>query len=123
LGIIKNEKNKYKTGIFADKKNEHFVYSSSYELEAMQLFDQTDHICGWTNKHRIRIKYYYNNLNRHYVPDFLVDFKNGKSYVIEMKGWNTEEVDVKKYYTLKEYPNYKIFYNVKDLKQFIYENK
>jgi hypothetical protein len=122
-GVLKNEKNKYKTGVYTDKNNENFIYSSSYELETMKLFDVTEHIEDWTNKHHIRIKYYYNNLNRHYVPDFLVNFKNGKSYVIEMKGWNTEEVDVKKYYALKEYPNYKIFYSVKELKQFINENK
>ena len=89
----------------------------------MKLFDETEHIEKWTNKHGIRIRYYFNDLNRHYVPDFLVDFKNGKSYIIEMKGWYTEEVDVKKHYTLKIYPNYKIFYNVEELKNFINENK
>jgi len=123
LGILKNEKNKYKTGVFISKNNENFIYSSSYELSAMELFDKSEEIITWTNKHGIRIKYYYNNLNRHYVPDFLVDFKNGKSYVFEMKGWYTEEVDVKKYYTLNKYPNYKIFYNIKELEQFINENK
>jgi hypothetical protein len=123
LGILKNEKNKYKTGIYTSKKNENFIYASSYELDAMKLFDESEHIKEWTNKHSIRIKYYYNDLNRHYVPDFLVDFKNGKSYIIEMKGWHTEEVDVKKYYTLKVYPNYKIFYNLEELKNFINENK
>ena len=40
-----------------------------------------------------------------------------------MKGWNTEEVDIKEYYAKKIYPNYKIFYSVEDLKQFINENK
>jgi len=123
LGILKNEKNKYKTGIFTSKENEKFIYSSSYELGAMELFDKTEEIINWTNKHGIRVKYFYNNLNRHYVPDFLIDFKNGKSSIIEMKGWHTEEVDVKKYYALKEYPNYKLFYNIKELKQFINENK
>jgi hypothetical protein len=123
LGIIKNEKNKYKTGVYTSKKNEDFIYSSSYELDSMKLFDETEHIEKWTNKHGIRIRYYFNDLNRHYVPDFLVDFKNGKSYIIEMKGWYTEEVDVKKHYTLKIYPNYKIFYNVEELKNFINENK
>jgi hypothetical protein len=123
LGILKNEKNRYKTGVFKSKKNEDFIYASSYELSAMELFDKTEEITNWTNKHGIRIKYYYNYLNRHYVPDFLVDFRNGKSYIFEMKGWHTEEVDVKKYYTLKEYPNYRIFYTIKELKEFINENK
>jgi len=121
-GVITNQSNKYKTGKYTSKTNEIFLYSSSYELESMKLFDECIHIKNWTNKHGIRIKYYYNNLNRHYIPDFLVEFNNGISYIIEMKGWNTEEVDVKEYYSKKIYPNYKIFYSVKELKKFINEN-
>jgi hypothetical protein len=119
LGVLYNEKNKYKTGKYNSKNNDEFIYASSYELESMKIFDNTDWISSWTNKHNIRIKYYYNELNRHYVPDFLVDFKNGKSYIIEMKGWHTEEVDVKEFYTKKIYPNYHIFYNINELKIFI----
>ena len=69
-----------------------------------------------------RIKYYYNGLNRNYVPDFRIEFLNGESFIIEMKGWETEEVLVKKEFALKEYQNYKLFYSVNDLKNFIYEN-
>jgi hypothetical protein len=88
----------------------------------MKLFDLSTQIKTWTNKHGIRIKYFYNNINRHYVPDFLVEFNNGLSYIIEMKGWKTEEVDVKEYYTKQTYKNYKIFYSVNDLKTFINED-
>ena len=122
-GTISNESNRYKSGKYTSKKNEEFFYSSSYELEAMKLFDESHNINNWTNKHNIRIKYYYNNLNRHYVPDFLIKFNNGDEYIIEMKGWETEEVLIKQEYTLKQYPNYKLFYSVNDLKKFIYENK
>jgi hypothetical protein len=121
-GIISNQSNKYKTGKYTSKNNEIFMYSSSYELESMKLFDLSTQIKTWTNKHGIRIKYFYNNINRHYVPDFLVEFNNGLSYIIEMKGWKTEEVDVKEYYTKQTYKNYKIFYSVNDLKTFINEN-
>ena len=121
-GTISNESIKYKTGKYDSKIGEVFLYSSSYELESMILFDESSNIKSWTNKHGIRIKYYYNNLNRHYIPDFLIEFLNGDTYIIEMKGWNTEEVNVKEYYTKKIYPNYKIFYSVNDLKQFINEN-
>lgn len=121
-GVITNESNKYKTGKYTAKTGEFFLYSSSYELESMKLFDESSNIKNWTNKHGIRIKYFYNNLNRHYVPDFLIEFHNGKTYIIEMKGWNTEEVDVKEHYTKKIYSNYKIFYSVNELKQFINEN-
>lgn len=121
-GLIKNEKNKYKTGIYTSKSGDTFIYSSSYELESMEFFDSFDGIIKWTNKHGIRIKYYFNNLNRHYIPDFFVELSNGKTYIIEMKGWETDEVLIKKHYAQKEYPNYKIFYSVEDLKNFIYEN-
>jgi hypothetical protein len=121
-GIISNQSNKYKTGKYTSKNNEIFMYSSSYELESMELFDLSNLIKTWTNKHGIRVKYFYNGINRHYVPDFLVEFNNGLSYIIEMKGWNTEEVDVKEYYTKQIYKNYKIFYTINDLKTFINEN-
>jgi hypothetical protein len=121
-GTISNESNKYKTGKYESKVGETFLYSSSYELDSMILFDESPNVKSWTNKHGIRVKYFYNNLNRHYVPDFLIDFLNGETYIIEMKGWNTEEVNVKEYYTKKIYPNYRIFYSVYELKQFINEN-
>jgi hypothetical protein len=121
-GTISNESNKYKTGKYESKVGETFLYSSSYELDSMILFDESPNVKSWTNKHGIRIKYFYNNLNRHYVPDFLIDFLNGETYIIEMKGWNTEEVNVKEYYTKKIYPNYRIFYSVYELKQFLHEN-
>lgn len=122
-GIIKNEKNKYKTGKFKSKNNEEFIYSSSYELDSMIFLDSNEDIVKWTNKHGIRIKYYFNGLNRNYIPDFLIELSNGNTYIIEMKGWETEEVIVKEYYAKNIYPNYKIFYSVNDLKKFIYENK
>lgn len=121
-GIISNQSNRYKTGQYISKNNETFLYSSSYELESMKLFDLSNVIKTWTNKHGIRIKYFYKDINRHYVPDFLVEFNNGLSYIIEMKGWNTEEVNVKEYYTKQIYKNYKIFYSVNELKIFINEN-
>ena len=54
--------------------------------------------------------------------DFYIELTNNKTFVIEMKGWETEEVLVKQQFALKEYPNYKLFYSVEDLKKFIYEN-
>lgn len=122
-GIITNYSNKYKTGFFLSKKNETFFYSSSYELKSMEIFDNSKNIKNWTNKHGIKIKYYYNGINRYYIPDFFIEFLNGKSFVIELKGWYTEEVGIKEEFTNKEYNNYKIFYNIEDLKKFIDENK
>jgi len=122
-GVLTNSLCKYKTGKYENKNGDFFIYASSYELDAMIIFDNSELIKSWTNKHGIRIKYYYNNLNRNYVPDFLVNFNNGLTYIIEMKGWKTEEVEIKEIYIKKIYPNYKIFYNIEELKKFIDENK
>jgi len=121
-GNITNNSNKYKTGIFKDKKGEEFFYASSYEYDAMRIFDNSPNVKLWTNKHGIKIKYHYNNLFRNYIPDFYVEFINGLSFIIEMKGWITEEVEVKEFYTKKTYKNYKIFYSIKDLEKFVNEN-
>jgi hypothetical protein len=121
-GEIKNENNKYKTGYFTSKDGEKFFYSSSYEKSAMEIFDSHPKISHWTNKHGLRIKYYFNNLERNYVPDFYVEFQNGVSYIIEMKGWETEEVRIKEYYTKKKYNNYKIFYTINELTHFLNDN-
>jgi hypothetical protein len=122
-GKFSNDSNRYKTGTYTSNKQETFYYSSSYELDSMKFLDSIDYVKTWTNKHGIRIKYYYNNMNRYYIPDFYVELENGNKFIIEMKGWETEEVLIKQKYTLKQYPNYKLFYSVDDLKKFIYENK
>jgi hypothetical protein len=91
-GKLSNTSNKYKTGTFISKENENFFYSSSYELESMIFFDSVNFIKRWTNKHGIRIRYYYNGLHRNYIPDFHIELTNGKIFLIELKGWETEEV-------------------------------
>jgi hypothetical protein len=120
-GELKNHKNKYKTGLYKSKNNEEFYYASSYELTAMQIFDNSPKIMKWTNKHNIKIKYFYKGLIRNYIPDFIIEFVNGDSYIIEIKGWDTEEVQIKKKYAEDCYNNYLIFYKTEDLKKFINE--
>lgn len=120
-GEIKNNNNRYKNGKYLSISGEYFYYSSSYELLSMEFFDTCDFIKFWTNKHGIKIKYYYDNFLRNYIPDFLIELVDGSSYIIEMKGWETDEVIVKKKYAELQYNNYLIFYNVKELKEFIYE--
>lgn len=121
-GELKNENNRYKTGKYKSITNEEFYYSSSYELKSMEFFDTSKKVKKWTNKHGIKIKYYHNNLLRNYIPDFFIELSDGKTYIIEMKGWETEEVIVKQQYAEKEYDNYKIFYSVNELEKFINEN-
>jgi hypothetical protein len=119
-GELTNKSNKYKTGYYISKNNESFWYQSSYEEKCMQFFDQFDPI-KWTNKHGIIIPYNMDGKTKRYVPDFLIQI-NEHEYIIEMKGWWTEEVELKRLAAIEIYGDkYKIFYNIKTLKKFINE--
>lgn len=40
----------------------------------------------WTKKHKIRIPYYLRGRKKHYLPDILVEYKDGSIYLEEVKG-------------------------------------
>lgn len=121
-GSLTNNTNRYNCGWFINKDGENFYYASKYELNAMIFFDNSDKVLKWTNKHKIRIKYIHDGIQKNYLPDFLVKLSNGVEYIIEMKGWVTDEVieKVKKSIELFE-DKYQIFYNNEDLEKFINE--
>lgn len=41
---------------------------------------------SWTKKHRIRIPYLLKGRKKHYLPDILVEYKDGSIYLEEVKG-------------------------------------
>lgn len=78
-------KNNWVCGNFLRKNGETEWYDSSFEFRKMTQYDN-DNI-NWTKKHKIRIPYINsNNLNSHYVPDFLIEVNNEK-ILVETKGW------------------------------------
>ncbi len=118
-GKLNNEKSIYKTGYYLDKLGEKYYYASSLEEESMVYLDTTSLVESWTNKHKIVIPYILNGVKKNYIPDFLIKLKNGEEWIVEMKGWVSEEVLIKENFTKKIYNNYKIFYNINELKNFI----
>jgi hypothetical protein len=110
---------RFNTGTFTNKNGENFYYMSSLELNTMIMLDSNSSVHYWTNKHGIKIPYVYNNIKRNYIPDFLIKLNNNKEFIIEMKGFKTELVDIKTETSLNSYKNYRIFYDIETLKQFI----
>lgn len=66
-----------KTGI------EEYFHSSWEHIRMMEL-DEDDDVVYWTKKHKICIKL---GKRRWYIPDFLIEYKNGKKVLEEVKGY------------------------------------
>ena len=121
-GEVHFPSNRFKNGWFQGINGTYF-YQSNLELETMMIFDSLDIIDTWTNKHGIKIEYEMSDKSIHfYIPDFYVVLKCGKKLVIEMKGFETEEVLIKEKYARELYKyNYFIFYDTITLKETLYE--
>jgi hypothetical protein len=59
-------------------------YRSSWEHATMQHLDSSIDIISW-NYECIRVPYYYENNKRWYVPDFLVEYTDGRKEIWEIK--------------------------------------
>lgn len=59
-------------------------YRSSWELEVMKHLDVSPDITSW-NYECLRVPYYYENNKRWYVPDFFVEFADGRKEIWEIK--------------------------------------
>ena len=59
-------------------------YRSSWELAAMGYLDGDPSVSSW-NYECLRIPYYYENNKRWYVPDFFVEYSDGRKEVWEIK--------------------------------------
>lgn len=83
----------YKCGWYKSKKmNDKLYYMSSYELERFKFLDKNESIKSFTNKHNIKLKYIdKNGRTRHYLPDLLVKYLDGKIFLEEIKGWINNE--------------------------------
>ena len=62
-------------------------YDSSWEKDYMKELEKDDKIKKWTKNHGLKIDYM-NDQGKlsYYFPDFLVELKNGKKEIIEIKG-------------------------------------
>lgn len=118
-GELRFSNTSFKTGHYKQ-----WNYDSGLELETMIFLDSTEEISYW-KKDFDTIKYLdENNHERNYIPDFFVYLKNGKSIVIETKGYDRhpQRIPLKRDASIKKYPNYFICKDLSEVKNIIYEN-
>jgi hypothetical protein len=61
-------------------------YDSALEREYMVELERDAAIVKWTKKHGIKIPYTFLGLQRNYLPDFLVEYRDGTREIHETKG-------------------------------------
>lgn len=61
-------------------------YDSALEREYMVELERDAAVVKWTKKHNLKIPYKFLGLTRHYLPDFLVEYKDGHKEIHETKG-------------------------------------
>jgi hypothetical protein len=71
----------------SSKSGESFYHDSFYEFLRMKLLDEDDSIVYWTKRHGIMIDYVFEGVNRIYVPDFLIEYRDQIQIVEEVKGY------------------------------------
>lgn len=61
-------------------------YDSALEREYMVELERNPAVKNWTKKHGIKIPYNFFGITRHYLPDFMVEYKDGSKEIHETKG-------------------------------------
>lgn len=61
-------------------------YDSALEREYMVELERDAAVAKWTKKHNIKIPYKILGFSRNYLPDFLVEYKDGHKEIHETKG-------------------------------------
>lgn len=61
-------------------------YDSALEREYMVELERDAAIVKWTKEHNLKIPYKFLGFTRHYLPDFLVEYKDGHKEIHETKG-------------------------------------
>jgi hypothetical protein len=61
-------------------------YDSTLEREYMVELERDTAVKSWTKKHGIKIPYKFLLLTKRYLPDFLVEYKDGSKEIHETKG-------------------------------------
>ena len=61
-------------------------YDSALEREYMVELEHDAAVVNWTKKHGIKIPYTFFGFRRYYLPDFLVEYRDGTREIHETKG-------------------------------------
>lgn len=78
-----------KKGILTNLKKSpygHEEYDSALEREYIVELERAPAVKSWTKKHGIKIPYEFLGLTRYYLPDFVIEYKDGSKEVHETKG-------------------------------------
>jgi type III restriction enzyme len=76
------------------------VYDSTWEAADAYALDDSEHVAAWAKNDHLgfEILYVYRGVVRKYRPDFLVRLTNGEYLVLETKGQDSEQDQVKRRY-------------------------
>ncbi|MGQ9495349.1 MAG: BPTD_3080 family restriction endonuclease, partial [Thermoanaerobaculaceae bacterium] len=76
------------------------VYDSTWEASDAFVLDNSDAVAAWVKNDHLgfEVLYLYRGVVRKYRPDFLVRLANGDMLVLETKGLDTEQDQVKRRY-------------------------
>lgn len=61
-------------------------YDSALERDYMVELERDAAVVRWTKRHGIKIRYWLLGIPRNYLPDFLVEYKDGTKEIHETKG-------------------------------------
>ena len=61
-------------------------YDSALEREYMVELERDPAVVRWSKKHGLKIRYWLLGFPHHYLPDFLVEYKDGHKEIHETKG-------------------------------------
>lgn len=78
---VKHSKQGY---FYSDKNNCFLFYRSSYELEAYKHLEADKNVILY-DRECIKIPYFYDGINRFYIPDIYIEFINGDKKLVEVK--------------------------------------
>ncbi len=86
-----------KSWFFSQKMQQSFFCASGWEKTKMQKYDIDENIMSFTNRHCIKISYHYQGKDRCYIPDLLLEMKDGTRIIEEIKGHarDLEQVNAK----------------------------
>lgn len=76
-----------KSWFFSQKMKQSFFCASNWEKIKMENYDLDNNVLKFTNRHGIKIPYYFNDQEHVYIPDLLIEFKNGLRLIEEIKGY------------------------------------
>jgi len=81
---------------FSIKNNDSFCADSVLELFRMTQLDSDNKVKCWTKRHKIKVPYMIDDIQKYTTPDFLIELYDNTKIIEEVKGWVSKKELVKK---------------------------